>query len=84
MNNLILTTFDWVPELPRGYVCDIRVLWALEEAGLPYRVETVPFRSRGIEHFRTNPLAKCRGRRMVMVVYPDGSPAFVTSPGAWF
>jgi len=43
MVDLILTTFDWVPEPPRGYVRDIRVRWALEEAGLPYRVESVPF-----------------------------------------
>jgi len=31
MADLILTTFDWVPETPRGYVRDIRVRWALEE-----------------------------------------------------
>ncbi|HYD14413.1 MAG TPA: glutathione S-transferase family protein [Allosphingosinicella sp.] len=43
MGELILTTFDWVPEPPRGFVRDIRVRWALEEAGLPYRVETVEF-----------------------------------------
>ena len=49
-DQLILTTFDWVPEMPRGYVRDIRVRWALEEAGLPYRVEGVPFRDRGAEH----------------------------------
>lgn len=24
---LILTTFDWVPEMPQGYVRDIRVRW---------------------------------------------------------
>src|SRR3954465_432008 len=51
MGELVLTPFDWVPEMPRGYVRDIRVRWALEEAGLPYRVESVPFRSRGIEDF---------------------------------
>ena len=34
MSELILTTFDWVPEMPRGYVRDIRARWALEEAGL--------------------------------------------------
>ena len=44
MGDLILTTFDWVPEMPRGYVRDLRVRWALEEAGLPYRVESTPFR----------------------------------------
>lgn len=43
MVDLILTTFDWVPETPRGYVRDIRVRWALEEAGLPYRVESEHF-----------------------------------------
>lgn len=43
MSELVLTTFDWVPEPPRGYVRDVRVRWALEEAGLPYRVETVTF-----------------------------------------
>ena len=43
MVDLVLTTFDWVPQMPRGYVRDIRVRWALQEAGLPYRVESVPF-----------------------------------------
>jgi glutathione S-transferase len=42
MSDLILTTFDWVPDMPRGYVRDIRVRWALEEAGLPYSVKSVP------------------------------------------
>ena len=51
MSDVILTTFDWVPEMPRGYVRDLRVRWALEEAGLPYRVESTPFRDRGPEHF---------------------------------
>lgn len=51
MADLILTTFDWVPESPRGYVRDIRVRWALEEAGLPYRVDGVPFRDRSVVHF---------------------------------
>lgn len=46
MTGLVLTTFDWVPDLPRGYVRDLRVRWALEEAGLAYRVESTPFRER--------------------------------------
>src|SRR6185312_4564382 len=46
MAELILTTFDWVPEAPRGFVRDIRVRWALEEAHLPYRVESVSFEKR--------------------------------------
>lgn len=58
MVELILTTFDWVPEIPRGYVRDIRVRWALEEAGLPYRVETTPFRDRGSDHFACQPFGQ--------------------------
>ena len=46
MTELVVTTYDWVPEPPRGYVRDLRVRWALEEAGLPYRVATTPFRER--------------------------------------
>src|SRR5215471_879362 len=58
MVDLILTTFDWVPETPRGYVRDIRVRWALEESGLPYRVKRVPFRARGAEHFSHQPFGQ--------------------------
>ncbi len=58
MVDLILTTFDWVPEMPRGYVRDIRVRWALEEAGLPYRVESTPFRDRKAEHFAHQPFGQ--------------------------
>jgi glutathione S-transferase len=58
MVDLIITTFDWVPETPRGYVRDIRVRWALEEAGLPYRVKSVPFRSRNAQHFTHQPFGQ--------------------------
>jgi glutathione S-transferase len=58
MVDLTLTTFDWVPEKPRGYVRDIRVRWALEEAGLPYRVKGMPFRARNAEHFSHQPFGQ--------------------------
>jgi glutathione S-transferase len=58
MSDLVLTTFDWVPEMPRGYVRDLRVRWALEEAGLPYRVQSVPFGARGAEHFAHQPFGQ--------------------------
>lgn len=58
MGDLVLTTYDWVPEPPRGYVRDLRVRWALEEAGLPYRVESTPFRERGPEHLAHQPFAQ--------------------------
>jgi glutathione S-transferase len=58
MSGLVLYTYDWVPEPPRGFVRDLRVRWALEEAGLPYRVESVPFRSRGADHFAHQPFGQ--------------------------
>lgn len=58
MTELILTTFDWVPELPRGHVRDLRVRWALEEAGLPYRVEGVSFSDRDTDHFAHQPFGQ--------------------------
>jgi glutathione S-transferase len=58
MADLTLTTYDWVPEAPRGFVRDIRVRWALEEAGLPYSVRSTPFRARGAEHFSHQPFGQ--------------------------
>ncbi len=58
MTDLVLTTYDWVPEAPRGYVRDLRVRWALEEAGLPYRVESTPFRNRDAGHFAHQPFGQ--------------------------
>ena len=58
MGGLVLTTFDWVPDLPRGFVRDVRVRWALEEAGLRYRVESVPFEGRGPGHFAHQPFGQ--------------------------
>ena len=37
-----ITAYDWVPQPARGLVRDLRLRWALEEAGFPYRVELVP------------------------------------------
>lgn len=58
MHELVLTTYDWVPEMPRGFVRDLRVRWALEEAGFAYRVESMPFRERGAEHFARQPFGQ--------------------------
>ena len=34
---ITISAFEWVPEPARGHVRDLRVRWACEEAGLPYR-----------------------------------------------
>src|SRR5262245_37376154 len=33
-----ITAFEWVPDFAKGVVRDLRARWALEEAGLDYRV----------------------------------------------
>ncbi|QNL20031.1 glutathione S-transferase [Hyphobacterium sp. CCMP332] len=58
MPDLTLYTFDWVPEMPRGLVRDLRVRWALEEAALPYRVRSVSFAERRADHFSHQPFGQ--------------------------
>jgi glutathione S-transferase len=58
MADLTLTTYDWVPGMPRGFVRDLRIRWALQEAGLPYRVESTPFRDRQPTHFAHQPFGQ--------------------------
>jgi glutathione S-transferase len=58
MSDLTLVTFDWVPDAPRGFVRDLRVRWALEEAGLPYRVASTSFSDRKPEHFAHQPFGQ--------------------------
>ncbi|HMR32677.1 MAG TPA: glutathione S-transferase family protein [Geminicoccaceae bacterium] len=38
-----VTAFDWVPDLARGLVRDLRARWALEEVGQPYDVRHLAF-----------------------------------------
>ncbi|PTE13190.1 glutathione S-transferase family protein [Pseudogemmobacter blasticus] len=53
-----LTTYDWVPQSPRGHVRDLRVRWLLEEIGRPYRVETTPLMDKTPEHFAQQPFGQ--------------------------
>lgn len=39
LNAITITAYRWVPPFARGLVRDLRVRWALEEAGLPYTVK---------------------------------------------
>lgn len=41
MTKIKLTAFRWVPPLAQGLVRDLRVRWALEEAGLPYETRLI-------------------------------------------
>lgn len=55
---LIVWTYDWVPNGPRGFVRDLRLRWALEEAGLEYSVRSTPFADRGPEHLARQPFGQ--------------------------
>lgn len=55
---LIIWTLDWVPELPRGFVRDLRLRWACEEAGLDYSVRTIPFDGRETNHLDRQPFGQ--------------------------
>lgn len=55
---LTITTYDWVPDLARGYVRDLRVRWACEEAGLAYRIDTVPVAPKAAAHLARQPFGQ--------------------------
>ncbi|HEV2818710.1 MAG TPA: glutathione S-transferase family protein [Allosphingosinicella sp.] len=58
MGELIIWTYDWVPEGPRGFVRDLRLRWACEEAGLAYSVRTIPFDGRETNHLSRQPFGQ--------------------------
>lgn len=58
MTELTIWTLDWVPEGPRGFVRDLRLRWACEEAGLAYRVRSVPFDDRATNHLARQPFGQ--------------------------
>ena len=55
---LTIWTYDWVPAGPRGFVRDLRLRWAAEEAGLAYDVRTVPFDGRETNHLDRQPFGQ--------------------------
>lgn len=58
MSELTIWTYDWVPKGPRGFVRDLRLRWACEEAGLPYSVRTVAFDGRETNHLEQQPFGQ--------------------------
>jgi glutathione S-transferase len=59
-----ITAFGWVPEFAQGVVRDLRVRWALEEAGLDYRVRLLG-QQRSNDYLREQPFDQ-------VPVYRDG------------
>ncbi len=58
MGELTIWTLDWVPEGPRGFVRDLRLRWACEEAELPYTVQTISFVDRETNHLAHQPFGQ--------------------------
>ena len=58
MSELIIWSYDWVPKSVRGFVRDLRLRWACEEAGLGYTVRTIPFDDRETNHLARQPFGQ--------------------------
>jgi len=58
MSELTIWTYDWVPKGPRGFVRDLRLRWACEEAGLNYAIGSVPFDDRETNHLEHQPFGQ--------------------------
>jgi len=47
-----VSAFRWVPPFAEGYVRDLRVRWALDEAGLPYEAELIGHDTKETQSYR--------------------------------
>jgi glutathione S-transferase len=50
-----ITAFEWVPDVAKGLVRDLRVRWALEEAGLDYRVRLLNVQQKPVDYVKEQP-----------------------------
>lgn len=50
---ITISAFAWVPDFARGQVKDLRVRWALEEAGLPYKTRLLEMGDQDKPDYRT-------------------------------
>ena len=71
MSRITITAFKWVPPFAQGLVRDLRVRWALEEAGLPYEQKLLgPGENHAPEHRAVQPFGQ------VPVYQEDGLTLF--------
>ena len=52
MSGIVVTAFAWVPPFAQGLVRDLRVRWALEEAGLAYEERLIGAQDQGQPDYR--------------------------------
>jgi glutathione S-transferase len=53
-----VSAYRWVPPFAQGLVRDLRVRWALEEAGLPYEERLLDFRNKPDGHRKLQPFGQ--------------------------
>ena len=59
MSKIRITAFKWVPPFVQGLVRDLRLRWALEEAGLPYEEKLLaPGEQQSPEHRAVQPFGQ--------------------------
>ncbi|MGP3698567.1 glutathione S-transferase family protein [Rhodobacter sp. NSM] len=75
---MTVTAFDWVPSFAQGQVRDLRLRWALEEAGLPYEVNLLPQGTQGEpDHLAHQPFGQ------VPVLGLEGRTMFESGACVW-
>ncbi len=56
---ITISAFKWVPPFAQGLVRDLRVRWALEEAGIPYEVKLIgPEDQRSADYLASQPFGQ--------------------------
>src|SRR3954469_25668042 len=71
MNAMAVWGFRWAPPFAQGLVRDLRVRWALREAGLPYETKLIGIEERtSVPHRRRHPFGmvpvfEADGRRLI-------------------
>lgn len=83
-----VTAYTWVPDFAQGFVKDLRVRWALEEAGLPYTERLIDHQQKLMpEHLARQPFAQVPVYRdeqvelfesgAIVLYIAEGSPALM-------
>lgn len=53
-----VSAYKWVPDFAQGFVRDLRVRWALEEAGVPYEADLIDVMNKGAAYSEWQPFAQ--------------------------
>ena len=53
-----VSAYKWVPDFAQGFVRDLRVRWALEEAGVPYEASLIDVMNKGEAYSAWQPFAQ--------------------------